>query len=1186
MRKHNLLLSLLSLFIAVFMTACGSSTTNDAKLPSDGTGGGGDQGGVNTPSLYFTYEVNTDTRTVNFTGNIANANEEDYEFVWDYGDGNVAPDGLTTSHVYTAYGSYGVTLTANPKDPENTPALPNATTIVTLSESGLVANSFRYSAVTGMRYEFQASATATDGSDVLYTWDFGDGTIVDNTTVNTYVHEFGKYNTTFTVQVYAYHAVTGRELKFPSAEITTPGITAELVIDSVPGSGLEKTISVNFYDVTGALIHGSQGAGEVTGLSNVNYTWTFSDNTPAFTGQDRVISHTFPSTGEKEYTVSVVATSDTFNGTVSASGTTSTTLTYGITSLTAQFSDTYALQLTVDASGDGGGDFGNGEAKYVFTFPGDVTVEKTVSHSGGVGSVQVVQDLPTYYGSYKVGLVVKSSDGETVLGEKELIVERPTFNYVLNGPNNGTTYFAKTFSVTPAQGSKVLKEAYFDYNFGEGSSRSNDGTASFTFSGPGTKTVNVSINSPLLTGTGITVPSLSTSFTINADVTINSLQCTNDGTAQDFLQYTCRVGATGTSGTTLQYTWYADGAVDTTQTGTSFTKKFGKYNEDHTVKVEVSVLGSSAAPKSQTFGIKTPNVQVSLTGATSANYGEYIQYTATTKVVDGNSSKVITLTNPTYAFKIIGYADGGETINSNVWSRAFWPSDSEFSQNGGSVSRTITVDVTGSNLEGTATSSNQIRTVITKLEADVNNFNKPVITCTQANSINPTRQTCKMTVTVKDNFTADSTDGNFSDYTAKFTYNGTTKTMPFNNLKLTAGAQGTTNTFTVDFNWPNYGDISTGDSRTASYQVSGEFYKNTNTSEKLTANAVNINITLSGDYVLFPLPEKLYTGNGGGSGYRIGTWSCGYKETYSERDPNYSQTITSINTECGSSGSASGQTFNVSTFFNSDRTAKEALTLTWKMRLRTVNGIDNTQTLKTVNLNKGQALTDDNLRFHIADAIKKAAPNGYIGSAYNGSTNVFYVEISGANLTKSARIWYNGTNKTGNGNRLQRITPIAVGSNAFCSVGITQSGGMWNDRYAHLYIKRSDYTYDGAKLNTFGSYDKTLVIPTSGTYLIKQYFTSTVYNNKGSSTGIEGKLDRVAMSTSGIWAGILSAVVYQLDIPEVGPNVPDGVSIPGDITSGTATMYQVITDMLAGSGSAQYRNYYQPQGCGVEYSLY
>lgn len=1168
MRKHNLLLSMLALLFAVFMTACDNGSANNAKAPVDP--GNGDAGVIVKPSLTIEYNVLDAFNVVELKGIVTNADPDNYTYMWDYDDGNTGDDGLVSKHTYTeADNVYEVRLIPTPISAD-VPALPEATAYVTISKTGIVVQAFRYSALSGMEYEFQALATTTDNSQLLYTWKINDEVYMEDTEQNAITYRFTKFNTEYKVSVSVRKAGDNTvSLNFPNtATIRTPGLTAQMTVENDPSIATLKRMSVNFYDSTGALVHGySDATGEVNGLDNVTYKWDFdNDGTVDETTNVRYVEHNYNG-GSGTYDIKMTATSDTYEGTVEATGTADVTLTYALTGLNARFTDAYGLELQVDISGNGGETFKDRTVYYEVTLPDNSNKGVDVAHNGSAAvSKSVTHTLSKYYPNYNITVTAKESANGKVLAQRTTTLEKPSFRYVLNGPDNGDSYFNKTFTVTPAEGSLTLKNARFTWNFGEGAAGGTSttvGNASYTYSGPGNKTVTVGITSDLLRDSGISISQLVKTFTINADVTINSFSCFNTkNLTSNLLEYRCEVKAAAASGLTLTYKWYQDGEHMPKPSGPSYIPTFDAYNKNYTIKVEVGVEESSdIAAKTKEYVVTTPNINVVLDGPTSTIHGQTNRYVATTKVVVDSTEKTVTLTNPTYAFRLVENSNG-QSDSSNVWSVAFSPDPKEYNSNN-TVTRTAYVDVTAGNLTGKRT-SNSVTTSVRKEEASLASFNQPVITCTPASSVNQIRQNCVMRLTAK---TGIDVTGRFEDYTAKFYFNNTSYTAKFPAGDITSGAYKEV-TKQIDFEWPSYGEYTTGSTPTQTYKVTGEVYKTDTPAKKSPAREASINVTLNADYTLFPLVDSMWYRTSGGSGYKFGTWSCGHNETTSSQVSN---------PKCGSGNSVSGQALKLGNFVDGSGKLKETLKFKWHIRIRSANGNNLADTvIKEFTVNKGQFPSDEQLSFNIAKILNDKGVR-YVGSAY-GPNNVFYLEITSDNkntLAKPVKIWYNGASKGDKGNRLRKITPMIenAGYNT-CTVSYLQSGDEYTGRSVTFYLTEAKVNFDRADKNN-GIYD---LIPNSGNYRPFFRFTSSAKDKFNWAENVVNNIQdiRIERNSSYVSGWLVRDNTWSSSSRTAFPNT---VNIGSNgLHDGWSEMKLIFKDMLEGAGGAEI-SYYPTLTC-------
>lgn len=122
-----------------------------------------------------------------FTNNSVGSN---LDFVWDFGDGNNST-AVNPTHTYAAVGSYTVTLTAT-----NSLGSDVATAVVEILETPVAAFSSNSPVLLGDTAVFTNTST---GTDLTYSWDFGDGnSSTDANPTHSYA-AVGSYTVTLTV---------------------------------------------------------------------------------------------------------------------------------------------------------------------------------------------------------------------------------------------------------------------------------------------------------------------------------------------------------------------------------------------------------------------------------------------------------------------------------------------------------------------------------------------------------------------------------------------------------------------------------------------------------------------------------------------------------------------------------------------------------------------------------------------------------------------------------------------------------------------------------------------------------------------------------------------------------------------------------------------------------------------------
>ena len=107
-------------------------------------------------------------------------NGDPITFAWDFGDGSMG-SGTTPSHIFTADGSYAISLTVTDDLGASSTATTTATIATPPANSPPIADAGGpYSGETGTRIAFSAAGSNDPDGDVLtYSWDFGDNNTAD-----------------------------------------------------------------------------------------------------------------------------------------------------------------------------------------------------------------------------------------------------------------------------------------------------------------------------------------------------------------------------------------------------------------------------------------------------------------------------------------------------------------------------------------------------------------------------------------------------------------------------------------------------------------------------------------------------------------------------------------------------------------------------------------------------------------------------------------------------------------------------------------------------------------------------------------------------------------------------------------------------------------------------------------------
>jgi subtilisin-like proprotein convertase family protein len=173
-------------------------------------------------------------------------------YTWAFGDGDTG-GGAVLAHIYPAVGVYTAVVSAS-----NSVSVVTATTTVTISDAPIAELAAANDSPTLLGQATTLTATITAGSNVSYTWDFGDGEPGNGAVV---VHTYPATGT-YTAAVTASNSV--------SVVMTTTLVT----ITDVPIAGLAAT-----NDGPTAPGQATTLSATITAGSNVTYTWGFGDGT-------------------------------------------------------------------------------------------------------------------------------------------------------------------------------------------------------------------------------------------------------------------------------------------------------------------------------------------------------------------------------------------------------------------------------------------------------------------------------------------------------------------------------------------------------------------------------------------------------------------------------------------------------------------------------------------------------------------------------------------------------------------------------------------------------------------------------------------------------------------------------------------------------------------------------------------
>jgi PKD repeat protein len=210
-------------------------------------------------------------------------------YAWDFGD-DTSGTGATVNHVYGAPGTYLATVTAT-----NSRGTETATTLVHVQDALITGLSARNNSPTVVGQTTNLTATVATGTNVTYTWDFGDGTLGIGAVKTHRYAAAGTYQATVT-------ATNSRGTVVASTTVT-------IVAQDKPIKGLKAS-----NDGPTKLGRTTTLRAKIDKGTNVTYTWDFGDGT---TGTGATVTHVYATTGT--FTARVTARNNSSSATATTS---------------------------------------------------------------------------------------------------------------------------------------------------------------------------------------------------------------------------------------------------------------------------------------------------------------------------------------------------------------------------------------------------------------------------------------------------------------------------------------------------------------------------------------------------------------------------------------------------------------------------------------------------------------------------------------------------------------------------------------------------------------------------------------------------------------------------------------------------------------------------------------------------
>ncbi len=476
--------------------------TNTVQVTTQEGASGSDTVVVTAEQVIAGLTVRNDSPTplgtpTTFTATVTSGSNVTYD--WFFGDGvNIFGAGPVVTHIYPYIGPYMASVIA--RNHVSTMGVLSSVTIIDAPITGLTAVN---SSPTWLGYATMLTATVATGSNVTYTWEFGDGALGSGAVVAHTYPNLGTYTAVVTA----------------SNSVNVVRATSLVTITAVPVTGLtvindSPTLIGDFTTLTAAVATGA----------NVTYAWAFDDGA---IGSGPVVTHTYPALGF--YTAIVTAT----NAVNSISATSRVTITDGsITGLRAVNSSPtwlgYATTLT--ATVDTGSN-----VTYLWDF-GD----------GVLGNGAVVTHTYSHLGTYTA--VVTASNSLNVVTATTIVTITAVPVTGLTATNDSPTMIgaSTTLTATAATGANIT----YAWAFGDGASGSGPVvTHVYPRLGFYTATVTASNSVSVITAT--------TRVTVT-DGSITGLHARNSSPTR--LGSTTKLTATVATGSNVVYLWnFGDG---------------------------------------------------------------------------------------------------------------------------------------------------------------------------------------------------------------------------------------------------------------------------------------------------------------------------------------------------------------------------------------------------------------------------------------------------------------------------------------------------------------------------------------------------------------------------------------------------------------------------------------------------
>src|SRR5205809_818288 len=585
---------------------------------------------------------------VNLTATASGGTQPYVSFVWDFGDGSTG-SGNSAAHVYTASGTYSVTVTV--KD-----------------SAGITATSASYSVAVSARlqiysvlvvpnpceagYSISLSATTSSGvSPISCNWNFGDDSPSSSRCSITHVYANAANYTatvtatdnlgvtatnsiiitvnpklTVTMTTSTSNPVVGQSLTFTATTANGVGLAtcSWNFGDGSTGSGCSKThayntqgtftakvtatdalsvtatasVTVNIVSTLGVSLNASPNSTEPTinptftatavggTPAYTSYSWTFGDGTTATTSAATTI-HTYNSTGTFSVTVTVA---DSAGKTATSS--VSVTVNARLTVTAVATPNPTEVSVAVGSTAPTTGGLGTPTCKWTF---------------GDTGTANTCSATHPYTGAGTFTAIVTATDalGVTATNNTTITVSPKLTVTMTTSTSNPVVGQSLTLTATPSGG---VGTATCTWNFGDNTTGSGCSTIhTYTTSGTFTATV---------TATDILTVNATTSVTFNVGSALAVILVISANPTELAVSTTFTARATGGSPPYASYNWtFGDGTTATTTTATTN----HTYNATGTFSAMVTVTDSTSVTAGSTAVSVAVNPRLSVTAVAGPN---------------------------------------------------------------------------------------------------------------------------------------------------------------------------------------------------------------------------------------------------------------------------------------------------------------------------------------------------------------------------------------------------------------------------------------------------------------------------------------------------------------------------------------------------------------------------------------